>query len=137
MLWFISGPILEVERRPIPPRAPVAGSRLFHDASENELAGIAGGDRLAERPPYMRDVRRLGRAAGSVGIGDAERGQRAPALAAVDRDARAFALAAGEGDGGGDRVGDPEARGRRGAAVAIAEQENQFVAGRDDAWLLA
>src|SRR5687768_5854205 len=123
-------------RRPIAPRRR-HGTRLFHDASKAELACAAGGDRLGEAPANVGDVRCRRGAKASVLVGDLERRERAPALAAVDRDDRALALAAAEGDRGRDGVGHDETGGRLCAAVPVAEQEDELVAGRDDLRLLA
>src|SRR4051794_9549066 len=93
--------------RHIPPPAPNAGSRLFDDASETDLAAGSGRDGR-EVPADVGDVGGAGGTALAVRGGDSKRGERTPGPPPVDRIDRAGALAPGEGHRGRDRIGDDE-----------------------------
>src|SRR3954464_11354569 len=110
-----------------PPPAPIAGSRLFDDASEADLAAGTGRNGR-EAPADVGDVGGAGGTALAVRGRDSKRGERTPGPPPVDRIARAGALAPGEGHGGRDRIGDDEAGRRLGALVAVAKLENELVA---------
>src|SRR3954468_15530762 len=113
--------------RHIPPPAPIAGWRLFDDASEADLAAGTGRDG-GEAPADMGDVGGAGGAALAVRGRDAKRGERTPGPAAVDRIDGAGALAPGEGHRRRNRIGDDEAGRRPGALVAVAQFEDEPVA---------
>src|SRR4051794_15454457 len=114
--------------RHIPPPAPLAGLRLFNDASEADFAAGPGRDGLGEIPADMGDVGGAGGAAPAVRGRDSKRCERTPGPAAVDGIDGAGALAPGEGHRRRNRIGDDEAGRRPGALVAVAQFEDEPVA---------